>query len=130
MTAFEIWDDPSGIVRFCFSHTDEHQTSGVMILAPHTELPQHNRPLAFENLLQVSGTCSMRLVEESGHLQTEYELKPGAGLRMEKGQWHIHANASDEPSVTMFKAEGNIEEVMAKLRQTFVAVNVKDVTHG
>lgn len=122
---FEVWKDPTGKVRFCFSHSDEKFTTGVLMLEPNTSLPKHNRPLAFENLLQIQGSCTMTLLDEAGGQQVAHQLEPGDFLRMDKGQWHIHANPSDQESVTLFKAEGDITAVMETLRQTFEPVPLK-----
>lgn len=122
MAAFEVWDSPDGQVRFCFSHSGSDFTTGVMILQPGAALPKHNRPLAYENLLQLEGSCTMTLVSESGEAQSVYALKPGDSLRMEKGQWHIHANPNAAASLTLFKAEGDITAVMDNLRKTFTQV--------
>jgi quercetin dioxygenase-like cupin family protein len=126
--AFNIWEDPTGVARFCFSHSDGQFTTGVMILKSNAELPKHNRPLAFENLLQVSGVSMMSLLDEDGELQNSYELRPGTALRMEKGQWHIHANPFEEESVTLFKAEGDITDVIKKLEATYTQIEPEDVT--
>jgi hypothetical protein len=37
---------------------------------------------------------------------------------MPKGQWHIHGNPYDEISVTIFKIEGDILNIMEILRKT------------
>ena len=124
MPAFEVWDSPDGQVRFCFSDSSSDFTTGVMILRPHTQLAKHNRPLAFENLLQIEGSCTMTLLSESSEEQTVHELKPGDMLRMEKGQWHIHANPNDTRSFTLFKAEGDITSIVENLRQTFQPVSI------
>jgi quercetin dioxygenase-like cupin family protein len=125
--AFEVWEDPETQARFCFSHSDKNVTTGVMILRPGTELPKHNRPLAFENLLQISGKCQMSLFGEAGELQATHELAPGDYLHMAKGQWHMHANPFDEESATLFKAEGDITKVVEKLRETFKSVILQGV---
>lgn len=125
MPAFEIWEDPSAQVRFCFSHSDSQFTTGVMIIQPGALLPKHNRPLAFENLLQISGNCKMTLLDESGSVETEYILSQADYLRMEKGQWHIHANPYPEESVTLFKAVGDISSIVSVLRETFTEIPLK-----
>lgn len=117
-TPFEIWQDPQTKVTFYFSHSDENLTTGVMVIPPKTELPKHNRPKAFENLVQVSGKCVMIVFDESEN-STEHTLEVGSTLRMEKGQYHIHSNPFDEISYTLFKAEGDITEVMKVLRENF-----------
>lgn len=127
MLAFEVWDDPANQVRFCFSHTGSDFTTGVMVLQPGAELPKHNRPLAFENLLQLHGNCKMILLDEAGAEQTIHELKPGDILNMDKGQWHIHSNPGGELSYTLFKADGDITEILANLRSTFKQVKSPQV---
>ena len=88
-----------------------------MVLQPGAVLPRHNRPLAFENLTQIIGTCRMTLFDEKGN-PTDYDLLPGEGIRIREGQWHIHANPFDKVSVILFKAEGNILDIMQTLRAT------------
>ena len=119
MTAFETWKDPATGVEFAFSHSDESFTTGVMYLPPHTELPKHNRPKAFENLKQIAGKCQMTVFDLEGDGSFDKVLCPGDELRMEKGQFHIHANPFNEKSYTLFKAEGDITEVMKVLRANF-----------
>lgn len=120
---FEVWDDSTGQVRFCFSHSDKTFTTGVMIIQPGTELPKHNRPLAYENLLQLSGKCQMSLLNEAGDVEQKIVLQPSQTLHMEKAQWHIHANPFKEVSLTLFKAEGDITEIIKTLRETFIKVS-------
>lgn len=126
MSAFEVWEDPATKVHFCFSHSDEHFTTGVMIIPPKVELTKHNRPLAFENLLQISGRCEMRLLTEDGILQATHRLDSGDYLHMSKGQWHIHANPFDEISATLFKADGDITTIVQKLRESFTQIRPQD----
>lgn len=121
MNAFEVWRDPSTGVVFYFSHSDEAFTTGVMLLPAHSKLPKHNRPLACENLVQVSGKCLMTVFDENDH-GTEHVLEVGDALRMKKGQYHIHANPYDEPSHTLFKAEGDITAIVKSVRETFEKV--------
>ncbi len=118
MTPFEIWKDPNTGVVFYFSHSDENLTTGVMMIPAGTELPKHNRPLAYENLVQIADKCKMTVFEDDGR-STDKVLEAGDSLRMEKGQYHIHANPFNEPSYTLFKAEGDITEVMKVLRSNF-----------
>ncbi len=122
MQVFESWESPDGAARFCFSHSDEQFTTGVLILQPGAELARHNRPLAHENLLQITGKCRMTLTDEDGGNEQINELEPGSSLRMEKGQWHVHANPYHEVSTTLFKAEGDITAVMKVVRETMVKV--------
>ena len=117
-TPFEVWQDPQTKVIFYFSHSDENLTTGVMKIPKGAELPKHNRPKAFENLIQVSGNCLMKVFDNDDNI-TEHVLEEGGSLRMEKGQYHIHSNPYDETSYTLFKAEGDISEIMKVLRSNF-----------
>lgn len=120
--AFEVWEDPSTEARFCFSHSDSAFTTGVLILKSDTELPKHNRPLAFENLLQVSGVSQVTLLNDEGIVEDSYDLRPGTILRMQKGQWYIHSNPFEEESITFFKAAGDITAVVQKIREVFTSI--------
>lgn len=122
MSAFEIWQDPSTGVRFYFSHSDEIFTTGVMVIPPGAELPKHNRPKAFENLVQVSGKCLMKVFDDQDNV-TEHVLEVGDTLRMDKGQFHIHSNPYNQLSATLFKAEGDITDIVATLRKNFNRVS-------
>jgi quercetin dioxygenase-like cupin family protein len=122
MSAFEIWEDPATEARFCFAHTGTDFTTGVLLMKSDTELIKHNRPHAEENLLQIEGRCQVTLLNEDGTVGATYELTPGTSIHMKKGQWHIHANPFPEPSVTQFKAEGDISEVVDTMRHKFTKV--------
>lgn len=121
MSAFEVWRDSSTSVVFYFSHSDETFTTGVMLIPPDSALPKHNRPLAYENLIQLSGKCKITVFDTQDH-GTDHILSVDDSFRMEKGQYHIHANPFDEPSLTFFKAEGDITEIVKVLRESFERV--------
>jgi quercetin dioxygenase-like cupin family protein len=118
-SVFEMWEDPTTEARFCFAHVGTDFTTGVLLLKADSELQKHHRPLAYENLLQISGRCQVTLLDEAGNVQDTYDLTPGTSIRMEKGQWHIHANPFTEPSITQFKAEGDITEIVDTMRHKF-----------
>ncbi len=117
MNPFEVWRDPETKVEFCFSHSDEKFTTGVMYIPPGVTLSKHNRPKAFENLMQVSGKCKMTVFDLDGDGSFDKVLSHGDTIRMERGQYHIHANPFEEGSYTLFKAEGDITEIVAALRE-------------
>ena len=60
----------------------------------------------------------MKVFDDDGNV-TEHTLEVGRKLRMKKGQYHIHSNPFSETSYTLFKAEGDITEVMRALRENF-----------
>lgn len=111
----EIYEAENGGTIFYFSHSDNKLTTGVLVLKPGVALPKHNRPLAIENLTQISGKCLMTLFNANNEPR-EIELAAGEGIRMPKGQWHIHANPYEEVSVTLFKAEGDISEIVKSIK--------------
>lgn len=119
---FETWQDPATGAEFCFSHSDENFTTGVMYLPPGCELSKHNRPNAFENLKQIAGKCKMTVFDLEGDGSFDKVLSPGDELRMEKGQYHIHANPFDEKSYTLFKAEGDITDIVKTLKESFTRI--------
>lgn len=114
--AIEIYEPPDKKSRFYFSHSDECYTTGVLVLQPGASLAKHNRPQAVENLTQISGKCLMTLYDAQDK-PTEIELNPGEGVKMPKGQWHIHANPYDQVSITAFKADGDILDIMKAIRE-------------
>jgi len=122
MAAFEMWEEPTQEVRFCFSHVGMDFSTGVLLMKSDTELPKHNRPHAEENLLQIEGRCQVTLLTDEGEVEAVYDLTPGTMLHMKKGQWHIHANPFPEPSTTQFKAEGDITEIVQAMREKFTKV--------
>lgn len=123
MAAFEMWEDPGSQARFCFSHVGTDFTTGVLMLKADAELPKHNRPQAEENLLQVSGRCQVTLLSEDGEVEATHDLTPGTTLHMRKGQWHIHENPFAEPSLTLFKADGDITETVQTMRHKYTRVD-------
>lgn len=120
--AIEIYETQDGKARFYFSHSDNGHTTGVLVLQPHAALPKHNRPHAVENLTQVGGTCLMSAFDEHD-VSNDIELLVGEGVRMPKGQWHIHANPYNEVSVTLFKAEGDITDIVKTLKQSATKID-------
>jgi quercetin dioxygenase-like cupin family protein len=120
---FEIWDSPDGGVRYCLSHSDKSITSGALILKSNVELPKHKRQYAVENLLQVAGESTVTLFNEDDTIEEIRTLGPGNAIRLEKGQWHLHANAGEEESVTLFTAEGDVTDYINKIRGMYNQVN-------
>ncbi len=121
MNPFEVWEDPATGVRFYFSHSDTNFTTGVMMIPAGKELAKHNRPLAVENLVQVSGKCLMKVFDENDS-STDHILEVGSVLSMPKGQYHIHSNPYQETSYTLFKAVGDITAIVENVRQNFKKV--------
>ena len=124
MKQFEIYETPNGLAKFSFSHSDQNFTTGVLTLSPGARLPVHNRPGGFENLTQIYGKCEILLFDEQNDSEPvrTLELNVNDTLVMNRGRWHIHANPSDEISITLFKLVGDITDIMNTLRKTSVEV--------
>ena len=121
MKPIEIYEDKNKIVKFYFTHSNIEFTTGVMVIQPNKELPKHNRPLAVENLVQISGACKMKLFDDEINFK-EIMMKPGEYLEIPKGQYHIHSNPFNQESVTLFKAEGDITKVMEIIRNEYTKI--------
>lgn len=123
---FEAWETQDGLARFTFSHSDSEFTTGVLTLQPGVSLPKHNRPHGYESLTQLAGTSTLTVYATEGDIDRIVELEAGDVLRMDKGQWHIHGNESDEVSITFFKLVGDITDIMDVLRQGNVEIELKE----
>ena len=92
-----------------------------MVIPAEKALPKHNRPLAIENLVQVSGKCRMEVFGENDE-SSEHILNVGDKLSMDKGQYHIHSNPFNETSCTLFKAVGDITNIVEAVRNSFTRI--------
>ncbi len=113
----EVYESESGDVRFYIAYSDNKISSGILVMKPYASLPKHNRPLAIENDTQISGKCLMTLFYDNR--EESVELGAGEGIQMDRGQWHIHANPFDDVSVTLWKAEGDITEILSVIRKSY-----------
>ncbi len=117
----EIYQSEDGSVKFYIALVNKECSAGLLVLSPGSALPKHNRPLAVENLTQISGTCLMTLFDENDQT-TEITLHVGEGVKMPKGQWHIHANPFQDTSITLWKAEGDIVDIINQIKQSYKKV--------
>lgn len=92
-----------------------------MIIPAGKSLPKHNRPLVVENLVQVSGKCLMEVFEENDK-GSEHILEVSDTLSMLKKQYHIHSNPYKTTSCTLFKAEGDITQIVEAVRNSFIKI--------
>lgn len=95
--------------------SDENLSVGILEINPGQELSKHNRPV-LESLFQIKGTCVMKLFEGDGSIK-EVTLKNGDSIDIEPEKFHIHANQSNEKSITFWKATGDITEIINRIRQ-------------
>lgn len=113
----EIYENNDGNVRIYIAYSSNKFSTGLLILKPGAFLPKHNRPKAIENLTQIYGSCLMKIFDKVDHSKN-YRLNPGEGVRMYKGQYHIHSNPYSEDSITLWTAEGDIIEILNEIRRT------------
>jgi len=111
----EIYELPQGkiIIGFC----DENLSIGLLELNPNQALTKHNRPVT-EELVQVYGTCTMKLFNNN-KLVKEVTLNEGEELEIPANQFHVHSNPTNKKSITLWKFEGNIVDVIENIRNTF-----------
>lgn len=110
---FEIYKLTQG--KIAFSYTTKNLNIGALCLNPHQELPKHNRPVT-EELLQVAGTSLMKLFN-GDTLIREITLHENDTLTIPANQFHIHTNPTNEISVTMWRFEGDITQVLEGIRK-------------
>jgi mannose-6-phosphate isomerase-like protein (cupin superfamily) len=111
---FEVYQLPQG--KIVFSCTTKNLSTGALYLNPQQELVKHNRP-ATEQLVQLAGTSSIELFDGETVVD-EVTLNENETLTIPANQFHIHRNPTAEISVTMWKFEGDILEVIQKIRDS------------
>jgi len=111
--AFEKYVLPQGNIMIAFS--DEKLSVGTLTLNPKQELAKHNRPV-LESLFQLKGKCTMK-IEKNGETR-EIVLNEGESLDIEPGTIHMHTNPFDEESLTFWKANGDIRDIIEAIRET------------
>lgn len=100
--------------KIVFTYTSKNLNTGSLYLNPHQELAKHNRPVT-EQLVQFVGTCVMKLFD-GDTLVKEVTLHENETLTIPANQFHMHTNPTDDISVTMWKFEGDISEVLQMIR--------------
>jgi len=109
----EVYKHDAG--KIIIGHSDKELSIGLLILNPRSSYPKHTRPVD-EQLTQVYGKCSIKLYE--GDRVTERILTEGEELKIAANQDHKHTNNSGYVSVTMWKFEGDITQVIDNIRKS------------
>lgn len=110
--SYETYKIPQG--KIVIAHSDRRLSVGYLVLNSGEELEKHNRPI-LEQLHQIKGTCTMILFNEGS--TKEIVLSEGNSLDIPANQYHIHANRSNEESITFWKANGDITEIINDIRK-------------
>ncbi len=111
-TKFEILRFAKG--EIIISKTSKDFSTGLLHLFPKSSLEKHSRPVD-EQLIQVYGTCVMRLYD--GDKFKEIELKVGKDLLIPAKQFHMHTNPFDSDSITAWRFDGDITDVIQDQRK-------------
>lgn len=110
---FEKYNLLQGSIMIAFS--DKNLSIGVLEINPGQELTKHNRPV-LESLYQISGSCLMKIFNENGKIN-EKILKVDDTLDIEPNKYHIHSNPFEEKSITLWRASGDITEIIKNIRE-------------
>lgn len=111
----EIYQLPQG--KITINSCDKNSSIGLLELDPNQALEKHNKPVD-EELVQIQGSCVMRLFNDD-KLTKEVILNEGDKLIIPANQFHIHSNSFNEKSLTSWKFEGDIVDVIENIRNSF-----------
>ena len=111
----EIYRLPQGSITVI--HYDSNFSIGLLELNPNKKLPKHNRP-ADEELVQIFGTSTMKLFD-GNNLVKEVVLKEGERLIIPANQFHVHSNPTNKKSITSWKFNGDIVNIIENIKQNF-----------
>lgn len=103
----ETYELPQGKITICFSN--DKVSLGILELDPGKEMPEHSRPVD-EHLLQLAGTSVLRL----GKRYTK--LSEGDEFVIPANKSHIHSNSDNKTSLTLWKFEGDITDIINTIR--------------
>lgn len=95
-------------------------SAGTLELEPKQELSKHNRPTV-EDLLQIHGESKVTLYKKDNvdKIEKEVILKEGDSFTIPEDAYHIHSNPSGSKSITFWKFDGDISEVIQGIRDKY-----------
>lgn len=102
--------------KITIAHAEKKLSIGLLELNPHQALDKHNRPVD-ENLLQIQGESVLTIFEDKG-LEKKHLLKTGDSILIPANQYHIHANQTEQNSLTLWKFEGDIIAILENIKKT------------
>ena len=101
--------------KIVIAYSDENFSLGFLEVNPDSEFKKHNRPCV-ETLYQIKGNATMLLFDEDGNRE-EIALSEGEELEISAGKYHIHSNRTAEPCIQMWKAKGDIRDILNNIRK-------------
>jgi len=102
--------------RIFIGPSDKKLSFGYLELASTKKLAKHNRPVD-EELIQIEGESVMVLFDDKD--SKEIVLKKGDYLKIPANQFHIHENRSSSKSLTLWKFEGDIHEIIQNIKNSY-----------
>ena len=102
--------------KIVIAYSDENISFGYLEVNPKMEFKKHNRP-CLECLYQIKGTATMVLFDENDN-EEEIILNEGEEMEIPLGKNHIHANRGSEICISMWKAKGDIREILDNIRRS------------
>jgi len=101
---------------FYLGESTKEESVGYLELKPHTSLTIHNRLGGIENLIQINGDCVIIIFDIP--IGTNYKLTIGNKLKIKpEGVWHIHSNPFDMTSLTYWRFEGDIRNIIDAIKK-------------
>ena len=114
----EVYKLPQG--RIFIGYSDKTLSAGYLELNPHQELPKHKRPVD-EELIQIEGTSIVRIFRS--HSVGEVILPPAHTTIVPANRPHIHANRTDKKSLTYWRFDGDITEIINRIRESYPKID-------
>lgn len=110
----EIFKLPEG--RIFIGPSNEDISFGYLELDSNQKLSKHNRPVD-EELIQIEGETIITLFEDDN--PKEIILKKGDYIKIPAKTFHIHENRSSSKSLTLWKFEGDIREIINNITSSY-----------
>ncbi len=97
-------------------HDEPKLSIGLLELNPNQSLDKHHRPIA-EDLLQIQGESIIKIFN-GDKLESKRILKKGEHIKIPANMNHIHSNETGNSSLTLWKFNGDISEILKAIRNT------------
>jgi quercetin dioxygenase-like cupin family protein len=115
LSDYDIYQLSQG--RIFIGPSNTKSSIGYLELNPHQQLDKHNRP-APEELIQIKGNSTMVLFDQEDNPQNII-LNQGGYLKIPAHIFHIHSNLNNRKSLTLWKFEGDITNIINHIKSNF-----------
>ncbi|MBL7169499.1 MAG: hypothetical protein ISS48_00590 [Candidatus Aenigmarchaeota archaeon] len=114
----ECYELPEG--KIFIGYSDEKLSIGYLELNSRQQLSKHKRPVD-EELIQLEGTSVVRIFKS--HSVGEVVLLPATTTTIPANKFHMHINETNQKSLTFWKFEGDITEIIDNIRKKYKKLN-------